>query len=535
MSRGADIIFLDARVVTVDGKGSVQEAVALKDGLIAAVGRSQDIENLKGPSTKVYRLGGASVLPGIIESHNHMIGYGTSMMGLDCKERPKSIEDIKADVKALAGTLPKGTWIRGRGYNQNKLLEKRHPNRQDLDSVAPDHPVALTRTCGHIVAANSLALKLAGIPLDAGDPVGGRFDRVDGKITGVMYETASAPLRAVSKYTVLELREGLKRTNDDWVKLGITSSHDASGGEGIEPHVMQELSTSGDLKIRTYFMVRHTKEQSLAGAFIRAGVFTGFGNDRLKLGALKVMVDGSSSGPTSSTRLPYTSNPSDSGILYFTQGELDELLEEGHANGFQVTTHAVGDNAVEMTVNAIERAMKKWPRSDPRHRIEHCGICPPDLIARIKKLGIVPVPQPIFFHEFGDGYLMNYGPDRVRWMFPARSFIDNGIIAPGSSDCPVTYVNPWLNMYEAVTRKTQTGQLCGTEERVTIAEAIKMFTWNGAYASKDERVKGSIEPGKFGDLVVLDRDILTTPVEEIKQIAPRMTVIGGEIVFNSIE
>jgi len=290
----------------------------------------------------------------------------------------------------------------------------------------------------------------------------------------------------------------------------------------------------GDLKIRTYFMVRHTKQASLASHYIGAGVFTGFGNNRLRLGPLKVMVDGSSSGPTASTRRPYSHNPSDSGILYFDQGELDGLIEEGHAAGFQVTTHAVGDNAVEMTINAIEKALKKRPRRDHRHRIEHCGICPPDLIARIKHLGIVPVPQPIFFWEFGDGYLNNYGPERVRWMFPARSFIDNGIIAPGSSDCPVTTVNPWLNIYVALTRRTQTGQICGTEERVTLAEALRMFTINGAYASFDEGVKGSLEPGKFADLIVLDRDIFAAPVEEIPNVLPRLTMIGGQVEYSEI-
>lgn len=535
MAVPADILFLDGKVITVDSDNSVAEAVAVKGNKIMAVGSSRDLESLRGDGTKVYALGGRSVLPGLIECHNHMGTYGTNKLGIDCKApHIKSIEDIKAEVKKVAASVPAGSWIRGWGYDHSKLAEKRHPTRWDLDEVAPNHPVLITRTCGHIAVANSKALEMAGVHDGTSDPPGGKFERFDGRLTGVVFESAQKPLQEASKFSLEELKAALRITNDDWVKHGITSSHDAGGPEGMV-RAMLEASASGDLKVRVYFMVWLALGSTQAKDFLKTGLFTGFGNDRVKLGCYKVMTDGSSSGPTAATRQPYTSQPGNSGMLYYSQQELDELIEEGHARGFQVTTHAVGDLGIEMTLNAIEKALAKWPRSNHRHRIEHCAICPPDLIARIKRLGIVPVPQPIFFWEFGDGYLRNYGPDRVRWMFPVKTFFDEGIIAAGSSDCPVTMVNPFFNMYLALTRRTQTGLSCGDEERVGLLEAIRLFTINGAYASFEEKIKGSLEPGKLADLIVLDRDIMACPLEEIKETRVVMTMIDGEVVYQDGE
>ena len=555
MNGKADVVFLGGSVLTVDARNTVAGAVAVKGDRILATGASRDIEGLAGPATKVYRLRGQTVMPGFIEAHNHMSGYGLDRLGVDCKHGVKSIDDIKGRIReaaaaaapATAPATEPGAWIRAWGYDQSKLAEQRHPTRWDLDEVAPDWPVILRRTCGHIAVANTRALELQGVVgpgrgagredgQDLDDPVGGKFGRTaDGRLNGVLYEAAQQVLRKAAAPSYEEVRQAMLVTDQDYVKLGITSSHDAGSAEGAH-RAMAENAASGASKLRIYFMIRGGADNSLAESFYRTGLTTGFGNEYLRIGPpYKVMTDGSSSGPTAGTREPYTSQPDSSGILYFSQKELNELIEEAHAHGYQVTTHAVGDRAVEMTLDAIENALTKWPRADHRHRIEHCAICPPDLTARIKRLGVVPVAQPIFFWEFGDGYLRNYGPERVRWMFPVRTYAAEGIIAAGSSDCPVTRVDPLWGIYEALSRTTMSGQNAGAEERIGLFDAVRMFTINGAYASFEEKIKGSLEPGKLADLIVLDRDLIGSRPEEIREASVALTMIGGEVVHWATE
>lgn len=529
----ADWIFVGGPVISVDPSSRVYDGLALKGTRILATGTREQIMALKGPRTEVVELAGRAVTPGLIESHCHMTSYGTNQLGINIKwPNVKSIADIQAKVKEKIKSTPPATWIRGWGYDQTKLAENRHPTRWDLDAISPDHPVLLGRTCGHIAVANSRALAAAGLTDQSPDPIGGKMDRRDGKLTGVVYETAKGPLVDASAFTREELMEGLRVCSEDWLMNGVTSCHDA-GGPLVFPSVLQEGVETGKVKVRVYLMVtlKTMGHDEQGRVFARSGVKTGFGNERMRIGPYKVITDGSSSGPTAATRDPYTSNPGDSGMLYFSQEELDELIEIGHAAGYQVSTHAVGDRGVEMTLNAIEKALKKYPRKNCRHRIEHCGICPPDLQKRVLELGIIPIAQPVFFHEFGDGYLRNYGPHRVRHMFPAKTFIANGIPVAASSDCPVTFVDPFLGMYSALTRNTMTGNTCGTEEVVDILSAIRMYTYNGAYASFEENLKGTLEPGKLADVTVMSANLFEVPVEEIKDMKADMTFVGGELVY----
>ncbi len=258
-----------------------------------------------------------------------------------------------------------------------------------------------------------------------------------------------------------------------------------------------------------------------------------YANNRLESVYIKVMTDGSSSGPTAATREPYTSDEHDSGILYWQQEELDDLIGRAHRMGWQCTVHAVGDRAIEQTLNAMQRAQREFPRRGLRHRIEHCGILPPDLQARVREQGIVPAMQPAFFWEFGDGYIANYGQHRADVMFPARSLTAAGVRVAGSSDAPVTHYAPLFGIQQAMTRATMDGQVCGPDERVELATAIRMHTINGAYASYEEQSKGSLEPGKLADLVVLGEDLRRVPAERIRETPVQMTVIGGRIVHES--
>ncbi|NLT47395.1 MAG: amidohydrolase family protein [Clostridiales bacterium] len=258
---------------------------------------------------------------------------------------------------------------------------------------------------------------------------------------------------------------------------------------------------------------------------------TGFGSERFKIGPSKLMIDGSSSGPTAATLEPYTSDPNSHGILSMDPKDVDEFVLKAHKAGYQVTSHAVGDKAVTVIVNAIEKAMKAYPREDCRHRIEHCAMINDELLDRIKALGIVPILNPIFLYEFGDGYMVNYGKERAYRMFAAKSFLDKGILAAGSSDCPITFSNPILNMHLACNRTTQKGQVINAEECIGVLDALRMFTYNGAYASFEEGIKGTLEEGKLADLVVLSEDLTKVEPRNLKDVVVDMTYIDGEKVY----
>ncbi|HEY7295211.1 MAG TPA: amidohydrolase [Dehalococcoidia bacterium] len=530
----ADLIFAGGRVHTVNAANDIVEAVAVGGGRVLATGSAASVRALAGPNTRIVELGGRTVLPGLTDAHAHFPSVGTAMEMIDCKAPGmQSIAALQEAVRERAMRQPAGTWIRGRGYDQSRLAEQRHPNRDDWDAVAPAHPVIFTRTCGHITSVNSAALVLAGLADSTPDPAGGRYDRADGRLLGVCYETAAAPVHNVSGLSREDLREGLLRANSAYLAAGGTSIHDAGGLVGPAFVPCQDLVAAGEIQVRLYaFTTVNSKQHALTG-MLNSGLHSGFGDERLRLGAFKVITDGSSSGPTAATREPYTSNSDDRGILYWSQDELDDLIGRAHRQGFQCTVHALGDRAIEQTLNAMARAQSEFPREGLRHRIEHCGICPPDLQRRVKAQSIVPAIQPAFFWEFGDGYIRNYGQHRADTMFPARSLIAMDVPAAGSSDAPVTDYRPLFGIQQCLTRATMDGQVCGPNETVDLTTAIRMYTINGAYASFEERLKGSLEPGKLADLVVLGEDLARVPPERIRDTAVAMTVVGGEVVYEA--
>ncbi len=514
-----------------DPVSGMKEAVATRGNRILASGTRAEVMALAGPQTRLYDLEGSLLMPGFIDAHLHITGHGTSLTQVNCKyPAVHTIGDIQEAFRQRTRSSPSGTWITGRGYDQLKLEEKRHPTRNDLDEVSTQHPILLTRTCGHICVANSLALELAGITPATPDPTGGKIDRDgNGVPTGVLREAGQRLLRDLAASTHEELVDATVAASKDLISLGITSVHDASGSTPLMRAIVEAVD-SGRAKIRIYTMLG-SSDAEFQSAYLHSGLKTGFGNQRLRLGPMKLMTDGSSSGPTAATTRPYAVDPSNSGILYFTQEEITTKHTAAHRAGFQVTAHAVGDRAVEMNINAIESALTGWSRPDPRHRIEHCAMTPPHLRNRIKRLGIVPIAQPVFFHEFGDGYVLNYGRERAEQMFTVASFIKEGIPFAMSTDCPVTFPDPRLNISVAMTRKTMTGDVVGPSERITLEQALYAYTMGGAYASFEEKTKGSLEPGKLADLVVWDQNPFGAQPEQIRAMKARMTMIDGEIVF----
>lgn len=530
----ADTIIYNGPVITVDPINTIASAVAIGGNRIIYVGDVDTTLEFKQKNTKLIDLKGRSLVPGFIDSHLHMAIFGANSMAIDCRSPGvSSIEDIKNLVKEAVANTPKGQWIRGWGYDHSKLIEKRHPNRWDLDEVAPDNPVILTRVCAHISAHNSKSIELGGIDDNTPDPQGGVMDRKDGLLTGVMRENAHMKMLESSQPGYEELLKALGIANDILISQGITSVHDSGGYGRAQMRAMQDAIACGQLKIRMYAMIFSFIENlKFIDDYLKIGMHTAFGDERFKLGPIKLMIDGSSSGPTAATLEPYKSNPKDCGLMTMTQEEIDAVIIEAHKSGWQVTSHAVGDRAVTMIINSIEKALQKYPSEKARHRIEHCAMINNELLDRIKSLNIVPISNPIFLYEFGDGYLVNYGEERAYRMFANKSYVNKGIIAAGSSDSPITFSNPILNMHLAVNRTTQSGNLINESERVTILEALKMFTYNGAYASFEEDVKGTIEVGKLADLVVLSDSLLDTPNDKVRDLNVDLTMIDGEIVYS---
>ncbi|MFF2590749.1 amidohydrolase [Peribacillus butanolivorans] len=530
----ADIVFINGEVITVDQKNKVVEAVAVKGNRISAVGSNREVKGFIGEETKVIDLQGKTLLPGFIDAHIHLILYGVNQLAVSCKdEHIKSIEDLLNDLKEKASTIPKGEWIRAWGFNETVVKEKRYPTIAELDAISVEHPIIVSRTCSHISVVNSKALEIAKINENSENPTGGIIEKdKTGRFTGKLIETANMIMTEIASYTESELMKAVKIASEHFVAAGITSIHEA-GAYGPESfRLLQQAVKSKDIRVRIYAMIGSlNNSHEFVNKMVEAGVITGTGDERFKIGPAKLFTDGSSTGPTIATRETYSSDPDNFGILYYSEEEIYQVLGQAHKKGYQITVHAQGDRAIEMYLNCVEKALEESPRKDHRHRIEHAGISSPDLQERMKNLELIPIPNPPFPYEFGDIYIQHYG-NRVNHMYAVRDFIDNGIIAAGGSDAPVTDYNPLLGIHVAVNRTSQSGSEIGVAQSISVMEAIKLYTWNGAYASFEEDIKGSIEVGKLADFVVLTDSILKVNPLHIKDLQVESTIIDGEILYH---
>lgn len=530
----AEVVFINGEVITVDQKNTVTEAVAVKDNRIIFVGLNSEVNRFIGEKTSVIDLQGKTLLPGFIDSHIHLTYYGLNQLAINCKaQHIDSIEVLLDDLKKKSLETPKGEWIRAFGFNETAVKEMRYPTIDELNAISVEHPIMISRTCNHISVLNSKALELAQINENTPDPDGGVIERdLEGKLTGKLIEAANMEMSDVARHTEDEQRQAVKIASDHFIAYGLTSVHDA-GGQGPDSfRILQQAVKSRDIRVRVYAMIcQINNSQEFVHKMMESGVVTGTGDERFKVGPAKMFTDGSSTGPTIATRKPYDSDPNNYGILYQSEEEIYEVLGEAHKKGYQLTVHAQGDKAIEMYLNCVEKAIEESPRTNHRHRIEHAGISSPDLQERMKKLGIIPIPNPPFPYEFGEIYVRHYG-DRVQHMYAARDYIDQGIIAAGGSDAPVTDINPLLGIHVAVNRKSRSGMDIGSSQCISVMEAIKLYTWNGAYASFEEDIKGSIEVGKLADLVVLNDSILNVSPDQIKDLKVEKTMIDGEIIYS---
>jgi predicted amidohydrolase YtcJ len=524
-----DLVLWNGNIHTMDAANPHAEAVAIAGGRFLADGSNPDIRRLATARTKSIDLGGKTVVPGFIDAHSHPASSGLRhLREVDCDLR--SIAEIQAAIAKRAAQTPPGEWVLGFKYDDTKTAERRPLTRQDLDKVAGNHPVAISHRGGHSLYVNSLALEKADVNDKTPDPAGGRFDRdAAGKLTGCARELAQAPFhrKIVTNYTRSDRREGVKIIAKMMARTGITSVHD-TGGSPEDLQAYQDARESGDLKIRVYcFIVNDAVAKMIA-----AGVRTGLGDEWVRVGAMKLVCDGSISERTARLSQPYIGRPNDYGILVMDEAEQYRYARRAHEAGWQIGTHANGDVAIDQTLRVYERLQRELPHRDPRFRLEHCTVVNESLIQRIKNLGAIPTPFSTYVYYHGEK-MREYGAERLNWMFAVRSFLDAGIRVTQASDYPPGPFEPMMALQSSVTRTDSEGNVWGPKQRVTVAEALRVGTLHGAYASYEEKLKGSIEPGKLADLVVLGRDPLREDPHTLITIPIERTMAGGEWTFES--
>jgi predicted amidohydrolase YtcJ len=528
----ADRILGHGQIITLDPAKPTAEALAVRGGRIVAVGTDDEMAELAGPGTRFSDLGGCAVVPGFHDAHCHILLFGLSLTEVNVREA-STISEIARAVAERAGATPAGAWIRGGGYNQNKLTEQRHPTRADLDAVAPQHPVFLSHVSGHMAVVNSRALEVAGIQRDTVDPAGGVVDRDgQGAPTGLLLETAQSLVqRVLPAYTRAQVKAALGAAGRQMAAEGITSAQDAWSG-WIAPEefrAYQEATDEGILPQRVRLMPDAERLAVNDDRFDFAfGLHSGFGGERLKLGALKFFLDGSLIGRTAALSAPYTGSADDCGFLVKSERDIHEQVAMAHRGGWQVALHAIGDRAIEVGLDAIEAALGAHA-GRYRPRIEHCGVLRPELIARIRRVGAVVVTQPRFIHELGDGIRAALGEERLRLTYPMASL--RNLRVAFSSDRPVVDGAPLLGIAAAITQRTASGAAYAPQEAISITEALAWYTRGGAYAAFEEGEKGAVAPGMWADLTVLSANPLVQAPESLDQTRVLQTMVRGEVVF----
>lgn len=495
------------------------EAIALNGDRIAAIGSSSAILQLVGPETVSIDLKGATVLPGFIDCHIHLVEYGLSLQNLDLRDTD-TVEQLKQRVSARARET--SSWILGRGWDQEKFSEKRYPTRQDLDEASPGNPVLLRRVCGHICVVNSVALRAAGISAATPDPTGGIIDRDStGEPTGILRENAVELIeRSVPDLSLEDYEKGTVAACQKAVEAGLTSVHCIVSSE-TELRALLKLRADGRLPLRFYVFV--PPEQMKAAS--QLGVISGFGDEWVRLGGVKIFTDGSLGARTAALEAPYSDDPLNRGVTIYTQEQLDELVSEAQRGDLQAAVHAIGDRAIGMALESLRKAKSRIHGRDLRHRIEHASVLNPQLIRRLKEIGLIASVQPNFV--VSDFWVeQRLGAERTRFTYSFSSLLGAGVVTVGGSDCPVEPLAPLSGIAAAVNRSNR-------EEALIVEDAIALYTRNAAYASFDENVKGTIGPGKYADIVVLQKDPRKVPPSKIAETKILMTIVGGRIAYSS--
>lgn len=536
MAIQADIVLRNGPIWCGREEGVV-EALAIWQDKVLAGGSDAEIKPLIGPKTRVIDLKGRLATPGLNDSHLHLVSLGMTMGWVDSKpEAAPTLEALLDAIAARAATAKPGEWVLSRGYDQTKLDTGRHPYREELDRAAPNNPVMLVRTCGHIAICNSEALRLGGIDENSPTPQGGLIEQQNGRLTGLLAENARAPVQAaIPAATEEDLIAGIERGGRYLLSLGITSCMDAAVGQkgGFrEIGAYHRAKRDGRLPVRTWLTLLGDDGRSIVPQCYEAGLISGTGDDMLMIGGIKLFLDGSAGGRTAWMTEPYLGEDKTTGVWMWEDAELERMVLDAHVKGYQLVCHAIGDAAIEQLITAYEKALAAHPDPDRRHRIEHCGFSTPAQHERMVKAGICPCPQQVFIHDFGDAYIKVLGPERALSSYPFRTWFDLGLKPATGSDAPVCDPNPFPNFHTMLTRQTWKGTVMDESQRVSIEEALQAYTEFGAFSQKQEKVKGRLVPGFLADVAVFSRDLLTAdPADILKDTRCDLTILGGEVVY----
>ena len=532
-----DVIFSGGRIFR-GLAGGFAEALALRGDRVLAIGSAEEVA-AAAPDARRVALDGRVVIPAFNEAHMHLLPYGLALAQVNLRaEEVRSLDEILSRIRAAAQAAPKGAWVLGRGYDHAELDIGRHPTAAELDAAAPDNPVFIVRTCGHMGVANGAALRLAGVGHNTPDPEGGVIERRGGMLTGLFQERAMRLVKDVIPAPGLAtLVDAIERAGTQLATLGFASATDMNVGmiaDMAEVEAYRDAHRTCRLKLRMWQVLAGNPE-GIAQAAWDAGLRPNDGDDMLRWGAVKVFADGSAGGLTAAFFEPYLASAGGgTGVFTFPDDKIHALLKLYHEQGWQLDIHAIGDAAIEQVLRGMEAAdTPEAPFAGRRHRIEHCGFVTRDQRRRMKARGILPVPQPVFMYEFGDLYIRNLGRARSEHAYPMRSWFEDGQHPAASSDCPVSTVDPFVNLFTMITRRTNRGTVMGAEETLTVEQAVHCQTWCGAYTQFAEDRRGTLEPGMLADIAVLSRDIFAAEPEQIlRETRCDLTLRGGEPIFD---
>lgn len=531
-----DALYINGRIRTMDPRFPTARRIGVHHGRI--VGLDAELDGVTAET--VVDLGGAPVIPGFHDAHHHTTHTGMRLATLDLRPGSvRTLDELYEAVRRRAESLAPGEWLMGSGYDQNILGG--HPTAEGLDRVTGGRPALLEHVSAHMSVANTAAFALAGYPgrREVPEVDGGHVVRAaDGTAEGLLQENAATIVRGLTwPPTIAQMTRYLELAGGQAVRYGLTSITEPGGSGSLAGY--QSAVDSGALKTRMTLMPfieqlhelsEFTDAEDWIG--IDLGLRTGFGGDRLKLGPVKIISDGSLIGRSAAMHRCYHGEPENKGFMRFAPEELKAKILSAHRAGWTVATHAIGDAAEDHALDGIEEAQRIAPRPGARHRIEHFAVAGDDQIARAAALGVVAVPQGRFISDFGDGMAAALGPERSLLCYRMKSLLAAGMVLPGSTDSPVSDANPILCIHDMVNRRTDSGLILGPDERLTAHEALRAYTYGSAYAVGEEDTKGTLVPGMLADFVVLSDDILRVASDRLREVRVGATVVGGEIVYD---
>jgi predicted amidohydrolase YtcJ len=538
-----DSILHNGKIRTFQNETATCEALAISGSRIVATGKFEDIRRFAGPETEMIDLKGRTAIPGLTDTHVHLSEKGTAEMELvDCRDfyvDIHSVSDILQRLANAAAEAPKGSWIVAHGSPMQdfRISDHRFPDKHDLDRAVPDHPVSISFGA-HVTIGNSLALAAAKITRDTKDPAGGhiKHDPQTGEPTGELHERAQLILRKVApEFNYLQLKDGIVFALKQALERGVTTVHDIV--RYAEPvRAYQEIYKEGRMHARVSILPRVIESMIETKALTDLGIITGFGNEWLRVGGVKMSIDGGITGRNACFHEPYENDEHNHGIIRIQQDELNHTVQVCHDAGLRCCVHAIGDKAFDMALDAYENAIAHSPRKDHRHRIEHMGnwLATPRLIERMVRSQIVAIPNIAFAYYIGDAILDCVGERRLTKAFPFHTLLKSGVILAGGSDSPGYWpVDPLRDISCAASRQMRWGEVWIPEEKITVGQAFAMHTTTASWVGFEENDKGTLEVGKLADIAVLAEDPFAVAPERIRELKVEMTMVGGEVKYQA--